>query len=72
VSTGADGLRRTATERIVMKESVKSTTCFLADVMATAPAAISLSYKENPAKLLRLLILEINGTHEESHLSYFV
>jgi len=45
VSTGADGFSRTAAERIVMKDSVKFTTCFLAVVMATAPAAISLSYK---------------------------
>jgi len=52
VSTGAEGLSRTAAERIVMKDSVKSTTCFLADVMATAPAAMSLSYKQTTANLL--------------------
>ena len=46
VSTGADGLSRTAAERIVMKDSLKSTACFLADVMATAPAAISRSYTD--------------------------
>jgi len=43
VSTGAEGLSRTPAERIVMKESEKSTTFFLAEVMDIAPAAISLS-----------------------------
>ena len=46
VSTGADGFNMTAAERIVMNESLKSTARFLAVVIATAPAAMSLSYKQ--------------------------
>jgi len=71
VSIGAVGFNNTAAERIVMNESLKSTTCFLASVAATAPAAMSRSYNAQHSvqrrlnnSLLSVAVLQKVGTEK--------